>query len=241
MVKRWHILLMIGLTGVLSLLLAPFERLASGQDLSFTIRVVMLVQPAVLVIAAVATGQALAGKLGLGTPLIDAWLKGTGFGPVLRRQAPAALLTGLLVGLLMVAYSSVILPAFTDTATMEKMAAFEVPLVTRLLYGGITEELLTRWGLMALFAWALWRIVGKGQVQPVMLWTAIVIAAALFAVGHLPFLFAITVHPQPLLIVSVMLGNFIPGLMFGWLFWRRGLEAAMLSHAFAHCVNATVA
>ena len=62
MVKRWHILLMIGLAGVLSLLLAPFERLASGQDLSFTIRVVMLVQPAVLIIAAVATGQALAGK-----------------------------------------------------------------------------------------------------------------------------------------------------------------------------------
>lgn len=154
---------MIGLAGVLSLLLAPFERLASGQDLSFTIRVVMLVQPAVLIIAAVATGQALAGKLGLGTPLIDAWLKGTGFGPVLRRQAPAALLTGLIVGLLMIAYSSVILPAFTDTATMEKMAAFEVPLVTRLLYGGITEELLTRWGLMTLFAWVLWRIVGKGQ------------------------------------------------------------------------------
>ena len=70
--KRWHILLMIGLAGVLSLLLAPFERLASGQDLSFTIRVVMLVQPAVLIIAAVATGKALAGKLGLGTPLIDA-------------------------------------------------------------------------------------------------------------------------------------------------------------------------
>jgi membrane protease YdiL (CAAX protease family) len=107
------------------------------------------------------------------------------------------LLTGLLVGLLMIAYSSVILPAVTDTATMEKMATFEVPLVTRLLYGGITEELLTRWGLMAFFAWLLWRIVGKGQVQPVMLWTAIVIAAALFAVGHLPFLFAITVHPQP--------------------------------------------
>jgi membrane protease YdiL (CAAX protease family) len=93
---------------------------------------------------------------------------------------------------------------------------------------------------MTLFAWVLWRIVGKGQVQPVMLWNAIFIAAALFAVGHLPFLFAIPVHPQPLLIVSVMLGNFIPGLMFGWLFWRRGLEAAMLSHAFAHCVNATV-
>jgi hypothetical protein len=43
-----------------------------------------------------------------------------------------------------------------------------------------------------------------------------------------------------MLIVGVLLGNFIPGLLFGWLFWRRGLEAAVLSHAFAHCVNAIV-
>jgi hypothetical protein len=239
-VKRWHILLTIGLAGVLSLLLTPFERLAPGQDLSFTIRVLMLVQPAILTIAAVATGQALAGKLGLGTPLIDAWLQGAGAGPVLRRQAPSALLAGLLVGLLMIAYSSVILPAVTDTATMEKMATFEIPLVTRLLYGGITEELLTRWGLMAFLAWALWRITGKGLVRPAILWIAIPMAAALFAAGHLPFLFAIAAHPQPLLIVVILLANFIPGLLFGWLFWRRGLEAAMLSHAFAHCVNALV-
>ncbi|KJF72912.1 CPBP family intramembrane glutamic endopeptidase [Agrobacterium arsenijevicii] len=238
--KRWHILLMIGLAGVLSLLLAPFERLAPGQNLSFAIRLLMLIQPAVLTIVAVAAGQALAGRVGLGTPLIDAWLQGTGVGPVLRRQAPPALLAGLIVGMLMIAYSSVILPSIADTATMEKMAAFEVPLATRLLYGGITEELLTRWGLMVFFAWGLWRMTGRGRVRPAILRTAILMAAALFAVGHLPFLFAIAVHPQPSLIMVILLANFIPGLLFGWLFWRRGLEAAMLSHAFAHCVNALV-
>ena len=65
--------------------------------------------------------------------------------------------------------------------------------------------------------------------------------AALFAAGHLPFLFAIVARPQAALILAVLLTNFIPGLLFGWLFWRRGLEAAMLSHALAHCVNALIA
>ncbi|MCZ7466909.1 CPBP family intramembrane glutamic endopeptidase [Rhizobium rhizogenes] len=188
--------------------------------------------------AAVAVGQALAAKVGLGTPLIDALLRGNNHRIVLQRQLPAALLTGLAVGLLMIAYARVILPSVTDAATIAKMTAFPVPLITRILYGGITEELLTRWGLMSFFAWALWRLGGKGKIRPAILWSAIVLAAALFAAGHLPLLFAIAAQPQPSLIVTILLANLVPGLLFGWLFWRRGLEAAMFSHAFAHCVNA---
>ncbi|MCW0980666.1 CPBP family intramembrane metalloprotease [Agrobacterium sp. BT-220-3] len=236
--KRWHILLITGLTGVASLLLATFEQLAPGQQLSFQIRLLMLIQPAILTIAAVAIGQALAGRVGLGTPLIDALVQGGSLRAVLRRQALPALSAGLAVGLLMIAYSTVILSAVTDATTKAIMTAFPVPLATRILYGGITEELLTRWGLMSFFAWALWRMAGRGQLRPAMLWAAILVAAALFATGHLPLLFAITTDPQPSLIVAILIANFIPGVLFGWLFWRRGLEAAMLSHAFAHCVNA---
>ncbi|MGF0523660.1 CPBP family glutamic-type intramembrane protease [Agrobacterium pusense] len=65
--------------------------------------------------------------------------------------------------------------------------------------------------------------------------------AALFAAGHLPFLFTIAAQPRPALVLAVLTGNFVPGLIFGWLFWRRGLEAAILSHGFAHCINTLVA
>lgn len=236
--KRWHILLIIGLAGVASLLLATFEQLVPGQQLSFQIRLLMLIQPAVLTIAAVAIGQVLAGKVGLEAPLVDALLQGGSLRAVLRRQALPALLAGLAVGLLMIAYSAVILPSVTDASTRAMMANFPIPLATRILYGGITEELLTRWGLMSFFAWALWRLTGQGRVRPASLWAAILMAAALFAAGHLPFLFAVATDPQPSLIVAILLANFIPGVLFGWLFWRRGLEAAMLSHGFAHCVNA---
>lgn len=92
--KRWHILLITGLTGVASLLLATFEQLAPGQQLSFQIRLLMLIQPAILTIAAVAIGQALAGRVGLGTPLIDALVQGGSLRAVLRRQALPALSAG---------------------------------------------------------------------------------------------------------------------------------------------------
>lgn len=236
--KNWHILLIIGLTGVASLWLASFAQLLPGEQLSDTMRALILVQPTILTVAAVAVGQALAAKVGLGAPLIDALLRGNNHRAVLRRQVSAALSIGLAVGILMIAYARIILPSVTDAATMAGMSAFPVPLATRILYGGIIEELLTRWGLMSFFAWTLWRLTGKGDVRPSILWASIIMAAALFAAGHLPLLFAIVAQPQPALIAAILLTNFIPGLVFGWLFWRRGLEAAMFSHAFAHCVNA---
>lgn len=237
---RWHVLLVIGLAGVASLLLAALEQLIPEPQVSFAMRLVILIQPAILTVAAVAAGQVMAAKTGLGAPLIDSWLQRHNWRAVLREQAPPALAAGLSVGLLMSAYSSFILRSVTDATTIAKMTAFNVPLLTRILYGGITEEIVTRWGLMSFFAWALWRMTGKGKLLPGLLWAAIIMAAALFAAGHLPFLFAIISRPQPLLIIAILLANFIPGLLFGWLFWGRGLEAAMFSHAFAHCVNALI-
>jgi hypothetical protein len=32
----------------------------------------------------------------------------------------------------------------------------------------------------------------------------------------------------------VVFGNTVAGSLFGWLYWRHGLEAAMLAHAGAH-------
>lgn len=34
-------------------------------------------------------------------------------------------------------------------------------------------------------------------------------------------------------------GNILPGIAFGWLYWRHSLEAAMLAHVFAHVVAVT--
>ncbi len=184
---RWHVLLVIGLAGVASLLLAALEQLIPEPQVSFAMRLVILIQPAILTVAAVAAGQVMAAKTGLGAPLIDSWLQRHNWRAVLREQAPPALAAGLSVGLLMSAYSSFILRSVTDATTIAKMTAFNVPLLTRILYGGITEEIVTRWGLMSFFAWALWRMTGKGKLLPGLLWAAIIMAAALFAAGRLPF------------------------------------------------------
>jgi hypothetical protein len=38
----------------------------------------------------------------------------------------------------------------------------------------------------------------------------------------------------PLIIIRTILLNALGGVLFGWLFWRRSLEVAMVAHATTH-------
>jgi membrane protease YdiL (CAAX protease family) len=103
------------------------------------------------------------------------------------------------------------------------------------LYGGITEELLLRWGLMSVLAWAGWRIFQRGEDVPRawLMWTAIVVSALLFGVGHLGAAVALVPLTFAVVVRTVLL-NALAGMVFGYVFWRRSLEAAMVAHAGAH-------
>ena len=84
---------------------------------------------------------------------------------------------------------------------------------------------------MSLFAWLLTKIVRR----PAAYWGAIAGAALLFGVGHLPA--TATVLPLTALVVTrAIVLNGLAGVAFGWLYWRRGLEAAMVSHGSANLI-----
>ena len=55
----------------------------------------------------------------------------------------------------------------------------------------------------------------------------------LFGLGHLPAL-AQSVTLTPALVARTVLLNAVAGVLFGWLYWRRSLEAAMVAHASFH-------
>jgi len=95
-------------------------------------------------------------------------------------------------------------------------------------YGGIVEETLMRWGVLtALNALARrW-----GLREP--FWLANVVTALLFGALHLPSVAFSRVALTPAVVAHVLLGNGIAGVVFGWVFRRRGLEGAMVAHAVA--------
>lgn len=105
------------------------------------------------------------------------------------------------------------------------------------VYGGITEELLMRLFLLSLVARLLgrWWKTADGSPTNGVFWAAICLVALLFGLGHLPA----TAYMAPLtsmLVVRALAPNAVPGVVFGYLCWRHGLEASMLGHMSAHLV-----
>jgi len=216
-------LLALGLLSVSSLMLVPLETLLpDGIDLP---RAALLIQPAIILVACTFLGWWAAPKVALDAPVLGALAEGGDWLAPLRAGLVPALLGGLISAAVLVAYGLLTGPYFAG-----EQAGLELPMVTRLLYGGVAEEIMLRWGALSLLALIALKLGVRLQAAQ---WTGNAVAALLFAAGHLPALFAL-VDPPGWLIGAVIAGNASVGLVFGWLFIRKGLEAAMIAHALAH-------
>lgn len=102
-------------------------------------------------------------------------------------------------------------------------------------YGGVTEEVMMRWGIMNLIIWALASVSGASQGAPSsgVVWIAIIGSALIFAAGHLPAARA-SGYSSSRFTQRTLALNFVAGLLFGILFWRWNLETAMVAHAAFH-------
>ena len=228
-----------GLAGVAALGLMPLERLVPPGG-AVPPRALFLVQPAVFVLLGVLIGCLLAHRVGLDAPLVRAWAERRSGLDVLRRQLVPALAAAAATALVLLAYGAGVeqWTAREGAAVLGRLQGLQPPLATKLLYGGIAEELLSRWGLMTLVVW-LAASAGLRGAAPY--WVGVAVAALLFARGHLPTLFLVAGAPPAWLVAAVVVGNAGPGALFGWLFWRHGLEAAMLAHDGAHLIAWTLA
>lgn len=225
---------LIGLPGVLLLaaVLAQSPRPnVPGLPHWWVIALVSGLQGVLLLSVAVVVGTRLAPRIGLQAPLLSALLARQPIPDLIRaRLLPAVL--GAAVGILILILYSAALPA--EMRELQQQRA--LPLMVRLLYGGFTEEILVRWGLMTGIAWLLWRM-GRGQeglLSPWMASTAIVITALVFGVAHLPAAQALLGGLDAPLIGLIVLSNALFGVIAGALYWRYGLESAMCAHVMAH-------
>jgi membrane protease YdiL (CAAX protease family) len=193
-----------------------------------------LAQGALVLALAVWTGVRLAPSVGLRALAFEAVVTGRPVGPALRSQLLPGLMAGALAGTFLLTVFR-----YAPDGVAELQDRFIIPIVARVLYGGVTEELLLRWGLMTALAWLAWRFLQRrqGPVRAGFVWLAIAVSALLFAAGHLPAA-SVLLGTLDVPVVSFVIGvNTVFGLLFGYLYWRHGLESAMLAHAMTHLVS----
>jgi hypothetical protein len=108
-------------------------------------------------------------------------------------------------------------------------------------YGGIGEEVLLRLffvPFLCLLIIGAMKVLGYARTwkhTDNIVWVSVVIAAIVFGLGHLPAT-AMAMEITPAVILRAVLLNGIFGVVFGWLFYRKGLEFAMISHFSADIV-----
>jgi len=106
-----------------------------------------------------------------------------------------------------------------------------------ILYGGIVEELMLRLLVMSLLVLLLWKLFARSKESDTIPdWiyiTAAVIAATIFAAGHLPITAQTIGLSAPILIRCFVL-NGLGGIGFGYLYWKKGLAYSMYAHAATH-------
>lgn len=203
------------------------------------LKILSVIQPTLILALAVFGGVALANRVGLSAPVAEALATGGDSLTALKPQLVPGLVGGVVGGSCIVITSALFKPLL-EPEVIDRISEFMrlLPVPTRLLYGGVTEELLLRWGFMTLLVWLAWRFFQKRRDPPsrTVFAGAIVISSLLFGVAHLPIAFMLFPEPGIALMLFVIIANSAFGLIAGYLYWKKGLESAIIAHVSAHLV-----
>jgi hypothetical protein len=237
-IKLGIFIFLIGLAGVLSTLAMEIplpkeiQKAISKIFTPWEFKLLSLINPTIMLFFAAITGTLLYDKVHFQIPLIERLIlkaKNTQVTGLLKFGVIGGLISGILITLTTLVFNPVLPAEFIELGNN-----FKPPLITRFLYGGLTEEILIRFGVMTFVVWLLVQISGK--LNPLIYWIGILISAIVFGVGHLPIVFTMVKTPTVALVIYIIFGNAVGGIVFGWLYWKKGLETAMIAHVFAHII-----
>jgi hypothetical protein len=203
----------------------------AAHPLRLPLPLILLIQGTTYFGGAISLGLLLSRKVGLGAPFLEAWLYGQPR-PASRGWVWVSCFTGL--GLGVVAVALLRSPLGAALAALPVATEGAMPIWKRFLacfYGGLGEEILMRLFLMSLVAWLVGKVwkTASGLPSSGAFWLANILVAVAFGAGHLPLAAHLT-PLTPLLVTTVVSLNALLALGFGQLYWKRGLESAMLAH-----------
>jgi membrane protease YdiL (CAAX protease family) len=223
---------------ITSLMVLPYALTLSSANIVITpvLLIAQMIQSIVLYSLAIFLGLFLYKRVSFTMPILEGSLKGKEAKNYLKSILGISIGLGVLAGILIIILSlpfgqmsSSFLQAEVSVSTWKSLLAS--------FYGGISEEILLRLCLMTLLVWVTFKIKRGKDDKPtaIGIWIAIIISSILFGLGHLPVTSAITAI-TPLVVIRAIVLNGVGGIIFGWLYWKKGLESAMIAHFSADIV-----
>ena len=230
---------LLGMLGVATLLPAIPQLLAAQPKVSEIplafILLITTLQTGAFIFGAVLLGMAFSIRVDLAAPVINAIINREPIAARIKQQIIPSLIGGVTGGIFILFIASQFYPYLPEDFLLAAKKLF-IPWYAKIFYGGVSEEILLRWGLMSFLVWLSFKIFqsGKGNVRSSHYVIAIVLAAFIFGLGHLPTAYALSSVVTTPLIGYIIIGNMSFGLIAGLLYWKYGLECAISSHMVAH-------
>lgn len=242
----WKVFGLLLISGVVaSLAVVPYTiSLFAGESLrapAWVIAVTSVISELAFTLIALGLGLWLGSKVGLGAPDVRGMVSGDrgAFGRV-RAALPLALGLGVITGVILLGLGAVSAPLMPEALSeVETPSLWQGLLVS--FGAAVREEIWLRLGLVGVLAWLGTRLARRDSAPSWVIWTSIVLAALLFGAIHLPQTATLGDGLTVAVTAVVLALNGLLGVVCGWLYWKRGLVAAMAAHLGTDLVLKVVA
>jgi hypothetical protein len=170
----------------------------------------------------IALSLAMASRTRLGAPLLE--------GRLPKEDIPNWLRSGLALTVLMLIVGFP-LSLFANLGADPVTYPFGWELLGASFKAGVVEEILSRLFLVSLFVWlgGLFKRDAEGRPARGVYWAAILLAALMFGWGHVDARLSDPAGTFEGYALIMVLSSSL-GIYFGWLFWKLGLQWAILAH-----------
>ena len=231
------LLFLIGFVGIfITLTLYP----TPGGSLNISTKVLMLWQlysPILItgtinLLIAVTVGTLLYDKVNFKLPILEGLIdknKKIETKGILPYGIVGGIIVGVLITLIIIAFR----PIISNDPTFLRVD-IKTYLPGALLNEGITWEIISRFGYLTLFVWLISKISGK--LTPTVYWTAILISGIIFGLASLTITYVPKGMPTTAELSFSMIQSIVYATGFGWLYWKKGLETAMIAHIIAFLI-----
>lgn len=147
----------------------------------------------------------------------------------IRSILSTVLIGGAVVGLVTGSFDIVFRPWLPDAFQGALIVPGWEQILSSILYGGITQEILLRFGLMTIIVYVF--SLGGQKLNRYVYLFSILFSAIIFTVGNISVFEMSTV-----LWVRLFVMNGLGSIIFGWIYYKHHLEAAILAHMFSQIV-----
>ncbi|MHB9292290.1 hypothetical protein Holit_01386 [Hollandina sp. SP2] len=223
---------------ITSMLVIPYSLALTSSKIEISAMLLIITAVQNLVLFSVATffGLFFSKRIGMGIPILQNTLEGKKQAKELKSIIAPSICLGIFAGILIVLLSIPFNKLIPELTLLEvSSSVWEAFLAS--FYGGIAEEILLRLFLVSFFVWITSKIkkTKGGQPTDFGIWMSIIVASVIFGLGHLPATAQITSLTRVVVIRAIVL-NGVGGIIFGLLYWKKGLESAIIAHFSADIV-----